>query len=86
VSTYNERSITGNGSDNDQTYGIANSATSQSQVVSDIPRSQGDRKPALIQAKSGLQGLKNRAELALTAKLSFCIPIVVAIIDSIDVR
>ena len=58
----------------------------QSRVVSNIVRSQLDRKSILIQAKSGLQSLSNLAALAPLPGLSLCLPIVITIIESIDVR
>jgi len=56
----------------------------QSRVVSNIVRSQMDRKSVLIQAKSGLQSLSNLAALAPLPGLSLCLPIVITIIESVD--
>lgn len=57
----------------------------QPRVVSNIVRSPYERKSALVQAKSTLHGLHNLAILAPVPGLVACVPIVVSIIDSIEV-
>lgn len=54
-------------------------------VNNDIIRSQIDRKAVLNQAMSWLQTLNNLATLAPLPGLAMCLPIVITIIESIDV-
>jgi hypothetical protein len=54
-------------------------------VVSDIGLSHNDRKSVLIQAVTGLQSLSNLAALAPFPGLSICLPIIISIVQSIDV-
>jgi len=57
----------------------------KSRVVSDIVLSPYKRKSALFQARSTLQGIQNLAAFAPVPGLVACVPIVVSIIDSVDV-
>lgn len=59
--------------------------TSQPRVVADEV-SRNDRKSALTLAKSGLQGFSNLAAFAPLPGIALCLPIVISIIESIDVR